>query len=281
LAQQWSLLECEAIVADYFAMLAAECRGEPYSKAEHRRVLQQKLDHRSDGSIEYKHQNISAALLKAGHVYIRGYKPAWNYQTLLEGVVMSRLKGMEGEIQAVEDMLSQQLPKTIPSPNLKSLFVAPPETKVKHGISDKHEFMPGHINYAEKEVRNRALGERGEEFVLVVEKARLASLGREDLIGDIEWTSKEKGDGAGYDIRSFDGRTDEEMFIEVKTTNSGIYQPFLITRNELLFSEANVERYALYRLFDFTNTPALFSLKGRITGHVHLEPRLFSAGFYV
>jgi len=115
---------------------------------------------------------------------------------------------------------------------------------------------------------------------LAVEKIRLASLGRYDLVEDIEWTSQEKGDGAGYDIRSFEGKTDDELFIEVKTTNSGLYQPFLITQNELLFSEANVGCYALYRLFDFANSPSLFSLKGRIIDHVQLEPRLYSAGFY-
>ena len=70
------------------------------------------------------------------------------------------------------------------------------------------------------------------------------------------------------------------MFIEVKTTNSGIYQPFLITRNELLFSEAHVDRYALYRVFDFAEAPGLFNLKGRITDYVQLEPRVYSAGFY-
>jgi len=280
MSQQWSRLECEAIVADYIAMLYAECRGERYSKAEHRRLLKQQLQNRSDGSIEYKHQNISAILLKADHVYIRGYKPAWNYQALLEAVVMSRLEQAGEDIQAVEDTLSERLPVQLPMPDLYSVFVSPPEMRVKHRIREAREFKPKHINYAEKEARNRTLGQRGEEFVLTVEKARLASLGREDLIQDIEWTSKEKGDGAGYDIRSFEGRTDEELFIEVKTTNSGMYQPFLITQNELLFSEANVERYALYRLFDFANAPALFSLKGRLTNHVQLEPRLYSAGFY-
>jgi len=280
MSQQWSRLECEAIVADYIAMLYAECRGERYSKAEHRRLLKQQLQNRSDGSIEYKHQNISAILLKADHVYIRGYKPAWNYQALLEAVVMSRLEQAGKDIQAVEDTLSERLPVQLPMPDLYSDFVSPPEMRVKHRIREAREFKPKHINYAEKEARNRTLGQRGEEFVLTVEKARLASLGREDLIQDIEWTSKEKGDGAGYDIRSFEGRTDEELFIEVKTTNSGMYQPFLITQNELLFSEANVERYALYRLFDFANAPALFSLKGRLTNHVQLEPRLYSAGFY-
>lgn len=280
MSQHWSRFECEAILADYLAMLYAECRGESYSKAEHRRLLKQQLQNRSDGSIEYKHQNISAILLKADHVYIRGYKPAWNYQSLLEGVVMARLEQSGKDIQAVEETLSGRLPEQLSMPDLRSLFVSPPEMKVKHRVRDDRKFKPRRINYAEKEARNRALGQRGEEFVLAVEKTRLTSIGREDLVEDVEWTSKVKGDGAGYDIRSFEGKTDDELFIEVKTTNSGLYQPFLITQNELLFSEANVERFALYRLFDFTNAPALFSLKGRITDHVQLEPRLYSAGFY-
>jgi len=33
-------------------------------------------NNRSDGSIEYKHQNISAILLRASQIYIQGYKPA-------------------------------------------------------------------------------------------------------------------------------------------------------------------------------------------------------------
>jgi hypothetical protein len=280
MSQQWSRLECEAIVADYLSMLYAQCRGETYSKAEHRRTLKQQLNNRSDGSIEYKHQNISAILLKAEHVYIPGYKPAWNYQALLEEVVVSRLEQAGRDIQAIEEVLSARLPEQLSVPDLHSIFVSPPEMKVKHRIREGRDFRASHVNYAEKEARNRALGQRGEEYVLAVEKARLASLGREDLVRDIKWTSKEKGDGAGYDVRSFDGRTDEELFIEVKTTNSGMYQPFLVTQNELLFSEANVERYALYRLFDFADAPALFSLKGRLTNHVQLEPRLYSAGFY-
>jgi hypothetical protein len=44
MSQQWSRFECEAIVADYLAMLHAGCRGEPYSKADHRRLLKQQLD---------------------------------------------------------------------------------------------------------------------------------------------------------------------------------------------------------------------------------------------
>jgi len=74
----WSRLEVEATVADYVSMLEWEIRGEPYSKAEHRRALQPVLDDRSEGAIEYKYQNTSAVLIDLGYPYIDGYKPAFN-----------------------------------------------------------------------------------------------------------------------------------------------------------------------------------------------------------
>lgn len=58
----WSDHENDLVVADYFAMLADELAGRPYSKAEHRRALLSLLDGRSEGSIVFKHQNISAGL---------------------------------------------------------------------------------------------------------------------------------------------------------------------------------------------------------------------------
>jgi hypothetical protein len=56
---EWSDEENAAIVADYFGMLALELAGKPYSKSERNRSLQS-LTGRGRGSIEYKHQNISA-----------------------------------------------------------------------------------------------------------------------------------------------------------------------------------------------------------------------------
>jgi len=44
-------------------MLAAELAGAPYNKAAHRRALLPRLQNRSEQSIEFKHANISAALL--------------------------------------------------------------------------------------------------------------------------------------------------------------------------------------------------------------------------
>jgi hypothetical protein len=53
---------------------------------------------------------------------------------------------------------------------------------------------------AARDARNRALGKQGEEMVFAHERQRLVSVGRDDLARQVEWTSQERGDGAGYDI---------------------------------------------------------------------------------
>ena len=83
----WTDEENDLIVADYFAMLADDVSGRPYNKAEHRRGLLPLLNDRSEGSVEFKHQNISAVLKGLGEDWIPGYKPAFNFQmTLLDAV---------------------------------------------------------------------------------------------------------------------------------------------------------------------------------------------------
>ena len=54
----WQPDELDAIIADYFDMLSADLAGIPYVKTRHREGLVAQLG-RSDGSIEFKHQNIS------------------------------------------------------------------------------------------------------------------------------------------------------------------------------------------------------------------------------
>lgn len=87
LAGDWTDEQNDAIVADYFAMLADDIIGRPYSKAEHNRLLQAVID-RPRGSIEYKHQNISAVLKGLGEDWISGYKPAFNFQASLVDAVV-------------------------------------------------------------------------------------------------------------------------------------------------------------------------------------------------
>ena len=78
----WTDEENDLIVADYFAMLADDLAGRPYSKAEHNRNLQARVG-RSRGSIEFKHMNISAVLTILAEDTLRGYRPAFNIQAAL------------------------------------------------------------------------------------------------------------------------------------------------------------------------------------------------------
>ena len=61
----WTDAENDLIVADYFAMLAADLAGRPHNKAGHNRRLRGQID-RSRPSIEFKHRNISAVLKGIG-----------------------------------------------------------------------------------------------------------------------------------------------------------------------------------------------------------------------
>jgi hypothetical protein len=79
----WSREEVALIVADYFSMPHSELLDQPYSKRDHRRALSPLLNERSKGSIEFKHQNISAVMVELGLPYIEGYKPRGNFQALL------------------------------------------------------------------------------------------------------------------------------------------------------------------------------------------------------
>ena len=78
----WTDEENDLIVADYFAMLAADLAGRPYIKAEHNRRLRTRIG-RSPPSIEFKHRNISAGLKGLGESWITPYQPAFNIQMSL------------------------------------------------------------------------------------------------------------------------------------------------------------------------------------------------------
>jgi hypothetical protein len=131
---------------------------------------------------------------------------------------------------------------------------------------------------AERDARNRALGRAGEERVLTHERASLLAAGRTDLAERIRWVSHVDGDGAGYDIRSFDANGSDRL-IEVKTTNGWERTPFQITRNELAVSEACREDWRLVRLWNFAREPRAFELRPPLEAHVSLIATNFQGIF--
>jgi len=274
----WSPEEVEAIVADYLQMLTMELAGQNFSKTEHRRRLQSNLKGRSDGSIEFKHGNISAAMIDLGFPYIRGYKPRANYQALLAIVAEQQVRG--------ETTLDQVALAAVQQP-----AVAPVQTDFSRVKSDaplkQHrakEFESAQIfravkrDYLERESRNRSLGLAGEEFVTQFEHWRLIELGQRRLAEKVQHVSQTKGDGLGYDVLSFDS-DGKERFIEVKTTTFGRDTPFFVSRGELALSHGAKDQFHLYRLFEFRNAPRLFDLAGSLEQHCLLDPLTYRASF--
>jgi hypothetical protein len=275
----WSRTEVEAAVASYREMLRLELCGRPFNKSERNRALQ-KIIGRNAGSIEFKHQNISAILNNANFPYIVGYKPRGNFQGILEIVVIERLIEDPELNQLSAQVVSKQ--EFVPpiSKDLLSMKVAPPsgldaKSFYQNKVGDSQK-VRAPKNYLEIEGRNAALGLAGERLVLEYEHERLWRSGCRSLADRIEHVSRLKGDHLGYDILSFeeDGR---ERLIEVKTTQFGPMTPFFASRNEVNVSIKLAEHYQVYRLFSFAKEPKLFTLEGSIGGKCELTPITFSA----
>ena len=257
-------------------MLEAELSGTPYNKARHRQALQRQLIHRSAGSIEFKHANISAALLDLGFPYISGYKPRMNYQALLADVVAARLS----TAAALHQIATVDADRPIVVPEVDDIL-AVRTTRPTGAIAPRRIAEPQHsyrltTNYVEREARNRSLGAAGELFVIQYERARLTAAGQMHLAAQISHTARVVGDGAGYDVLSFD-ESGAERLIEVKTTTYGGETPFFVSRNEVQTSEHRAAQYHLYRLYGFRTAPRLYTLPGAITANCQLEATTYLA----
>lgn len=242
----WSENEVRLTVADYFDMLTAELRGERYNKAEHRDKLWESGVQRSDGAIEFKHENISAVLSELGLPWINGYKPHGNYQRLLAEAVREYLDAHPDPLA----IASEAPPKRSWHRSDFDAEEAPPERSSSKNADTPKEPSVRRYDWDEQERKNREVGHSGEEFVVYCERERLERLGRADLASMVQWVSEDLGDGAGYDIRSYnaDGSI---CFVEVKTTSCGKMHPFFISASELAFARRHGDDYVLYRVYDF------------------------------
>ena len=251
----WQDDELDAIVADYFGMLVSERSGEPYVKSRHSAALMARIG-RTHRSVEFKHQNISAVLEKLGLPWIPGYIPKPNYQ---------------GAIFDAIDRYITQHPNILESPQISQpvvsesseIFVDPPSPIA----SDQK--VPERL---------QRLGTAGEAFVLDVERHRLAEADRIDLSRKIRWIAKEDGDGAGYDILSYNFSGSERL-IEVKTTNGAARTPFFLSRNECDLANERPKAWCIYRVHLFARQPRIFTISPPLEDTVHLRPETWRASF--
>lgn len=267
----WTDEQNDLIVADYFAMLAEELAGASYVKSHHNSALQL-LTGRNRGSIERKHMNISAVMDRLELPRIKGYAPNANFQA--------------GLLDSVERYLNRQgLPAHSPVTNptnevaeARTLWIGPPPTLPPEVTKSTPELerLVRKFDPAARDERNRSLGKEGEFLVFEHEIKRLAASNRPDLAKMVEWTSQERGDGAGFDIASFetDGRP---RLIEVKTTNGSAITPFYLSENERSFSEERPDAFALLRLYNFADRPMAFELRPPLSKLLTLMPTSYRA----
>ena len=271
--EPWTDAEVEAVVRDYFEMLRLEQRGEKYNKAEHNRRLRQVVE-RSRQSIEFKHCNISAVLTELGLPIIRGYQPRSHYQAALAQAVDAGLltDPTLHEYLVGEDISVSAAPGT-PDDSLRierpPLIRRPPDDKIVQAVIRKHD-------PALRDARNRALGTAGEEMIYHFERHRLRSMSRADLADRVRWIARDEGDGAGFDILSFN-RSGQERFLEVKTTTGPSTTPFYLTENERRVADEETDRYRLVRLYEFRTDPAAYCLRPPLEARVRLDATLYRA----
>ncbi len=278
----WSRAEVEATVADYREMLVLELRDEPYNKAEHNRNLRRVLNGRSHGSVERKHQNISAILIEQECQYIPGYKPLGNYQDLLFDVVEAQVAGDHLLLALFKRDAETAASQPIIPASFEDFLAAledPPNPRRRTPYLDRgreRRRTPPRVNYLALEASNAGQGRDGEKWVLQFERARLLQAGKESLADRIEWVSDTVGDHLGFDIRSFE-KDGSDRLVEVKTTKQGKETPFYVTRNEVRISREHQRAYHLYRLFRFQKGPRLFTLPGALDRTCVLDPTEYEA----
>jgi hypothetical protein len=186
MSDDWLPEENAVLVADYLSMLTAELRGESYSKTAHRLALFPLLKGRSKGSVEFKHQNVSAVLIDLGYPYIEGYKPRFNYQTTLFEAVADQVSADLDLMQTV----SAAVEASAETPFVRDLLdrmEEPPDATAptKYAKLRERKARFG-INWLEIESRNHSLGRAGEEFALKFERARLLKAGKDRLAARVE-----------------------------------------------------------------------------------------------
>lgn len=274
----WSDQEVAVVVRCYLDMLTLELAGQRYRKSTYReQVLAQLFGQRSAGAVEFKYCNISAVMQLLQYPSIQGYKPRNNFQkSLLQEVEQQVMRHphLAATVQAAVTLPAH----TLPHPAFDHAWQAAPEAT--HQVSETNAAYavrsPARRDYLAQEARNQALGLAGEEFVVGYERWKLQRHGLPGLADRVEHVAVTLGDGLGFDVRSFD-LDGQECWIEVKTTNFAKNTPFYVTHNELATSQAEAEKFQLYRVFEFRRQPKFFALPGNIASHCTLDPVTYRA----
>lgn len=268
----WTDREVDLVVGAYFEMWKNSLAGLGVVKLHKYQELSEATG-RTVKSVERKFQNISAVLERIGLPWISGLAPLRNFQNALIQAVEAQVSGIW-----TFDILPDPKPHELAESPILFLEAAPAVSESLVSNNPEMERVARKFDPALRDLRNRKTGLAGEEMVWRSEIARLSAAGRSDLASKVKWVSQEEGDGAGYDIRSFeiDGA---ERFYEVKTTIGHQRTPFFLSRNERDFAEEAPNQFRIFRLYEFGKTPRSFLISPPLESSLILEPSAYHASF--
>lgn len=125
----------------------------------------------------------------------------------------------------------------------------------------------------------KQIGDLGEQFIFSQEREKVKKY-KLPSSKQVTWVSRDKGDGLGFDILSYD-ENGKEMYIEVKTTTGEENTSFYISANELEKSKLYAENYYLYRvyLFDKKNVKGEYSIRKGSLEDLCLVPQTYRVDF--
>jgi len=226
---------------------------------------------RTHRSVEFKHQNISAVLDELGMPWIPGYRPKRNYQNAIFDAIDRYLSKHPGVLERV--------PAGPRAAATDEIFVpAPVLAADSTPLPERFRRLVRKFDPVERDHRNRSLGKAGEEFVVNLERRRLAEADRLDLARKVRWVAAEDGDGAGFDVLSFDF-SGQQRLLEVKTTNGAARTPFFLTRNEREMAAELPADWRIYRVHLFVTEPRIFTIAPPLEKALNLRPETWRASF--
>ena len=280
----WQTDEIGIVVAAYFEMLAQDLTNVQVNKAAKYRELSTLIG-RTNKSVERKFRNISAVLAKLEEPWIRGLLPDNNFQNALTEAIDFQLSGRSHQLTfspivtlGLEEGQAEFIPFPIQAISQLDYVPVPPLLPKPENLPDHMERLVRKFDPVMRDFRARQIGEAGERLVVDHERAKLLRAGMPELARKVVWIAKEFGDGAGYDVKSFDEKG-REKFIEVKTTIGSQTTPFFMTRNEKDFADEADDRYRITRIFNFRRAPRAFDLTTPLSHFVRFEPESYRASF--
>lgn len=121
--------------------------------------------------------------------------------------------------------------------------------KVEEKQKKTIQFYARKIDFDRVNAEKKLIGNGGEELVLL-DQYNKVNIFAPEIVKEIRHVSKLDGDGAGYDISSFDSNK-RILYIEVKSTTKSKETPFYMSLSEYSFYELHKENYVIARVYDY------------------------------